>query len=280
MREALDGYDGGVQIGGRRLTNLQYADDIVLLTNSEEELQMLMERLDRTGKKYGMQINTGKTKVMTTTETKCTIRIDQEELEQVDRFTYLGSTINEDSDCGIEIRVRLAKGYAVATDLKKIWKSHDITNTTKIKLWRTLVWPVAIYGCESWTLRKEEERRIEAFEMKCLRLIMNISWTEMRTNDWVLEEAGVERSLLKTVKERKMTYFGHIMRREGTCLEKDIMQGTMPGKRNRGRPRTNWLGNVKEWTGLTMEEMIRLTEDRKRWRSIVHDAADPRNEDG
>ena len=139
---------------------------------------------------------------------------------------------------------------------------------------------MAIYGCESWTLRKEEERRIEAFEMKCLRLIMNISWTEMRKNEWVLEEAGVERSLLKTVKERKLGYFGHIMRREGICLEKVIMQGTMPGNRKRGRPRTNWLGNIKDWTGLTMEELIRLTEDRRRWRNIVHDAADPRNEDG
>ena len=96
MREALEGYDGGVQIGGRRQTNLQYADDIVLLTSSEEELQMLIERLDRIGKKYGMQINIGKTKVMTTTETKCTVRINQEELEQVDRFTYLGSMITED----------------------------------------------------------------------------------------------------------------------------------------------------------------------------------------
>ena len=116
--------------------------------------------------------------------------------------------------------------------------------------------------------------------MKCLRLIMNVSWTEMRTNDWVLEEAGVERSLLKTVKERKLTYFGHITRRQGICLEKDIMQGTIPENRKRGRPRTNWLGNIKDLTGLAMEEMIRLTEDRRRWRNIVHDAADPRNEDG
>jgi hypothetical protein len=222
MRETLEGYDGGVQIGGRRLTNLQYADDIVLLTNSEEELQLLIERLNRVGKKYGKQINTGKTKVMTTTATQCKIKINQEELEQVDKYTYLGSTIDEDSDCGTEIRARLAKGYAIATDLKRIWKSHDLTTATKIKLWKTLVWPVAIYGCESWTLRKEEERRIEAFEMKCLRLIMKISWTEKRTNEWVLEAAGVERNLLKTVKERKMIYFGHIMRREGTCIELEL----------------------------------------------------------
>ena len=116
--------------------------------------------------------------------------------------------------------------------------------------------------------------------MKCLRLIMNICWTEMRKNQWVLEEAGVERSLLRTVKVRNLIYFGHIMRREGGCLEKDIMQGTLPGNRKRGRPRTNWLGNIKDWTGLEMKEMIRATEDRRRWRNIVHDAADPWSEDG
>ena len=131
-----------------------------------------------------------------------------------------------------------------------------------------------------WTLRKEEERRIEAFEMKCLRLIMRVSWIERRTNEWVMEAAGVQRNLLKTVKERKMIYFGHIMRKKGTCIEKEIIQGSISGGRGKGRPRMSWLDNIKSWTGLEMREMIRLTEDRKRWRNIVHDAAEPRDEDG
>ena len=280
MREALEEYEGGVHIGGRRMTNLRYADDIVLLTSSEEELQTMVERLDRSGRKYGLQINREKTKVMTTTDTVCQVRINQEHLEQVDTYTYLGSVMAGDGDCGSEIRTRLAKGYAVATGLQKIWKSHDITTETKIKLWRALVWPVALYGCESWTLRKEEERRIEAFEMKCLRLIMRVSWIEKRTNEWVMEAAGVQRNLLKTVKERKMIYFGHIMRKKGTCIEKEIIQGSISGGRGRGRPRMSWLDNIKSWTGLEMREMLRLTEDRKRWRNIVHDAAEPRDEDG
>src|SRR6218665_1888785 len=117
---------------------------------------------------------------------------------------YLGSTITR--DCATEIRMRLAKRYAVATDLKRMWKSHDIKVTTKMELLRILVWPVAIYGCEGWTMREDVERRIEAFEMKCLRMIMQISWTEKRTNKWVLEKAGVERNSKRKKNEILLTH--------------------------------------------------------------------------
>ena len=101
-----------------------------------------------------------------------------------------------------------------------------------------LVWPVATYGCESWTLGKNEETRLGAFEMKGLRKILRVSWTAKKTNEWVLRKAGVKRELLDTDKARKLTYYGHTMRKQGSCLEKEIMQGTMPGARRRGRPRT------------------------------------------
>src|SRR6218665_606561 len=231
IRETLEGYEGGVQIGGRLITNLRYADDIILIANTVEELQTLTRRLNEAGRKFGLQIKTSKTKGMTTAGATCQIRINEETLEQADTFMYLGLAITRDSDCATEIRIRLAKGYAVATDLERIWKSHDIKVTTKMELLRTLVWPVAIYGCEGWTMRKDEERRIEAFEMKCLRMIMQITWTEKPTNKWVLEKAGVERKLLGIVKEREMKYFGHIMRKKESCLEKEIMWRTPPERR-------------------------------------------------
>ena len=98
---------------------------------------------------------------------------------------------------------------------------------------KVLVWPVATYGCESWTLRKNEETRLDAFEMKGLRKILSVSWTakKKKTNEWVLNKAGVKRELLDTVKARKLAYYGHTMRKQGSCLEKEIMQGTMPGAR-------------------------------------------------
>jgi len=138
---------------------------------------------------------------------------------------------------------------------------------------KALVWPVATYGCESWTLRKNEETRLDAFEMKVL-------WTAKKTNEWVLNKAGVNRELLDTVKTRKLAYYGHTVRKQGNCLEKEIMQGTMPGARRRGRPRTAWIDNIKTWTGLSVEESIRMTEDMGKWRKYVHGVANPRIEDG
>ena len=138
------------------------------------------------------------------------------------------------------------------------------------------VWHVATYGCESWILRKNDETRLDAFEMKGLRKILRVSWTGKKTNEWVLNKAGVKRELLDTVKARKLAYYGHTMRKQGSCLEKEIMQGTMPGARRRGRPHTAWMDNIKMWTGLSVEESIRMTEDRDKRRNYVHGVAKPR----
>jgi len=96
---------------------------------------------------------------------------------------------------------------------------------------KALVWPVAMYGCENWTLRKNEETRLDTFQMKGLRKILQVSWTAKKTNEWVLNKAGIKRELLDTVKARKLAYYGHTMRKQGSCVEKGIMQGTMPGAR-------------------------------------------------
>ena len=135
-----------------------------------------------------------------------------------------------------------------------------------------------MYGCESWTLTKNEETRLVAFEMKGLRKILRVSWTAEKTNEWVLNKAGVKRELLDTVKARKLAYYGHTMRKQGICLEKEIMQGTMPGARRRGRPRTAWMDNIKTWTGLPVEESVRMTEDIDKWRKYVHGVANPQIE--
>ena len=144
---------------------------------------------------------------------------------------------------------------------------------------KALVWPVVTSGCESRTLRKNEETRLDAFEMKVLRKILRVSWIAKKTNEWVLNKAGVERDLIDTVKARKLAYYGHTMRKQGSCLEKDITQGTMPGERRRGRPSTARM-DVKTRTGLPVEESIRMTEDRDKWRKYAHGVANPRIEDG
>jgi len=128
--------------------------------------------------------------------------------------------------------------------------------------------------------KKNEETRLDAFEMKGLRKILRVLWTAKKTNEWILNKAGVKRELLDTVKARKLAYCGHTMRKQGSCLEKEIMLGTMPGARRRGRPRTAWMDDVKTWTGLPVEESVRMTEDRDKWRKYVHGVANPWIDDG
>jgi len=116
--------------------------------------------------------------------------------------------------------------------------------------------------------------------MKGLRKILRVSWTAKKTNEWVLNKAGVKRELLDAGKARKLAYYCHTMRKQGSCLEKEIMQGTMAGAHRRGRPRTAWMDNIKTWTGLSVEESIRMIEDRDKWRKYVHGVANPQIEDG
>jgi len=157
------------------ITNLRYAGDIILLATSEAELQELVDRPDRVSRKYSLLINIDKTKVMASDGIACRILIQNEQLEQVNMFPYIGSLITEDGECTTEFRTRLNKGQAIAVSLQEIWKSHSIPISTKIRLMKALVWPLATYGCESWTLRKNEETRLDAFEMKGLRKILRVS---------------------------------------------------------------------------------------------------------
>jgi len=138
---------------------------------------------------------------------------------------------------------------------------------------KALLWSVATYGCKSWTLRKNEETRLDAFEMKGLRKILRVSWTAKKTNEWVRNKAGVK-------KARKLAYYGHTMRKQGSCLKKEIMQGAMSGACRRGRPSTAWMDNINARIGLLVVDSIRMTEDRDKWRKYVHGVANPRIKDG
>ena len=139
---------------------------------------------------------------------------------------------------------------------------------------KALVWPVATYGCESWTLRKNEETRLDAFEMKGLRRMLRVSWTAKKTNEWVLNKAGVKRELLDTVKARS-----HNEETRELPGEKDNARNN--ARFTKARKATHGLdGQHQEWTGLSVEESIRMTEDRDKWRKCVHGVANPRIEDG
>jgi len=138
------------------ITNLSYADDIILLATSEAELQELVDRLDRVSRGYSLLINIVKAKVMASDSIACHILVQNEQLAQMNKFPYLRSLITEDGECTTEFRTRLSRGQAIGASLQKIWKSHSIPFSTKIRLMKALMWPVATYGCESWTLRMKK----------------------------------------------------------------------------------------------------------------------------
>lgn len=281
IRKALQGFSGGFRIGGKTVNNLRYADDIVLLATSPEELQELVCRVEGAANEYNMKINATKTKVMTNTDKVLEIRVVDGKLEQVDSFVYLGSRVKKDADCNGEVKSRLAMGTMVMIKLTKLWKNKAISTKTKLRLMRALVWPVATYGCEAWTLKKEEERYIQAFENKCVRKLLRISWTEMVSTEQVYKRARIKSELLGHIKSRKLRYFGHVMRQPEDSIESSVMTGLVEGVRGRGRPRICWFDNIITWTGLSGAGLLRAAKDRQCWAAIVHSCSQPsRSDDG
>src|SRR3984885_7787555 len=275
MREALETYKGGYKIGGRKITNLRYADDIVLIAESPEELQDLVQRLVEAGQKYGLIINQGKTRVMATDKRELNIHIEGSKLKQIDHIQYLGATITEDDGSEEDMRARLGMAKNVLSGMGTIWKNKGITTPTKLRLLRTLIWPIATYGSEAWTYRKSEIKRIKAFETTSYRRILRIHWTAKKRNEEGLKEVG-GKQLWGEIEKRKVKTFGHIMRKTTNCLEKDIILGETEGSRGRGRPRRMWMDDVMEWTELTLEQVVHAAQQRVFWRRIVHGAAEVR----
>ena len=160
-------------------------------------------------------------------------KIDGETVETVSDFICLGSKITADGDCSHEIKRRLLLGKKVLTNLDSILKSRDITLTTKVHLVKPMVFPVVMYGCESWTVRKPERQRIDAFELWCGRRLLRVPWTARRSNQSILKDISPGCSLEGMMLKLKLQYFGHLMRRVDS-LEKTLMLGGIRGMRRRG----------------------------------------------
>ena len=197
-----------------------------------------------------MQISAEKSKILVNSidnHSSTNIMLDGEKLEEVDNFKYLGSIITSDGTSVKEVKTRLSLASSAMTRLNIIWRKQNISFPVKIKLYKSLVISVLLYGCESWTLNAETERRIQSFEFRCYRKLLGIKYTEHRTNSYVEQEikakAGKQEPLLSTVRRRKLAWFGHVTRHNN--LAKTILQGSVHGQRKRGRPRKAWFDNIK-----------------------------------
>ena len=169
----LDETQAGIKIAGRNINNLRYADDTTLMAESEEELKSLLKKVKEESKKVGLKLNIQKTKIMASSPIT-SWQIDGETVETVADFIFLGSKITADGDCSHEIKRRLLLGRKVMTNIDSILKSRDITSPAKVHLVKTIVFPVVMYGCESWTAKKAECSRIDVFELWCWRRLLRV----------------------------------------------------------------------------------------------------------
>ena len=190
MRNAgLEEAQAGIKIAGRNINNLRYADDTTLMAESEEEFKSLVINVKEDSEKVGLKLNIQKTKIMAS-DPITSWEIDGETLETVSDFIFLGSKITADSDCSHEIKRCLLLGRKVITNLDSIFKSRDIPLPTKVRLVKAMVFPVVMYGCESWTIKKAECRRNDAFELWYWRRLMRVPWTARRSNHSILKETS------------------------------------------------------------------------------------------
>lgn len=266
--EALDGLEKGILINGHRMNNIRYADDTIVFADSLEDLQVLVDNITHRSNQYGLDVNVNKTKLMIISKKKITgarLFINQAAIERVEHYNYLGTIIDEEWSNAPEIKSRIGKARSTFNRMSALFKSHNLTLETKVRLLRCYVFSVLLYGAESWTLNETTTKKLNAFEMWLYRRILKIPWTAKISNIEVLRTMKKDLELMNIIKARKLEYLGHIMRNEERYgILQTILQGKILGRRGPGRRRISWLKNLRTWFNITSTQLFRIAADKVR----------------
>ena len=236
------------------------------MVESEEQLKSLFMKVKEKSEKAGWKLNIQKMKIMASGPIT-SWEIDGKTVETVTGFILGCSKITADGDCSHEIKRCFLLGRKAMTNLDITLKSRDITLPTKVRLVKAMVFPVVMYGCESWTTKKAECQRIDAFELWCWRRLLRVPWTARRSNQSILKEISSEYSLEGLMLKLKLQYFGHLMQRANS-LEKTPMMGKTEGRRRSRRQRLRWLDDITD--SLILSKHGEMVKDREAWCAAVH----------
>lgn len=231
-----------------------------------------MQRLNDVCKAYGLKMNLKKTKFMIITKTEnvqANLIIDGTSIERVEKYKYLGTWITETLDQSIEVKARIEIARTAFLKIKKFLCNKSINLKLRIRMLKCYIFSTLLYDSEAWTLRKAEMDRLEAFERWCYRRMLRISWTDRVINTDLRRRIQQDEEVINTLKKRKLQYFGHVMRGPKYTLLQNIMEGKINGKRSQERRRTSWLKNLRDWFGMTTNQLFRTAVNKVRIAMLI-----------